>query len=649
MSQQNDIVSKDFVPGLGDTAELYDPHVMQAYEKMMDLIKAQSEFDPLESGFFDLDFPNEYYINDDDYMDDDINYEDQDERKAYCGFSRNFLDQTSAKAGSPPFPSHVTHLPHLSYVPYTPGFRTIRPTSEEAERNAQELLEEEEQMKEKAEKKRLKKIKQKERKRQEKLKKEIDIGNKDVKDDPKVEVSSMKPVKEVHFKSNKQDVSRPVDSDPPLQKSESPAPPIEKQNNSKDLSEEEDSEAEELDMTSSFVSKAAIIAKRKLELRSKPEKKEKNKPTVNQPKEKPKVAQVDQHQNGAVHTVQDVILKSTELAVIGNKLASTGCFELAVRYFTDAIKCNPKEFRLFGNRSFCYEKMHLYERSLTDAEISLTMCPNWIKGLYRKGRALAGLKRYREAAMAFKELLKVDNTCIDAAQELMAVQIIQLMDLGLTREQSSNALIIHGTVEKALEALSNIPDVKLLGLPAARATQSAAMGKKDPLQPSTPAESSPAKTQPQPALYPVWVGNVIPSISENMIRRIFSTVGEIYSLKVLRARRCAFINYTRDEYCQRAISDIHGMEVEGASLLVRYPDRLHTHLGMSRTAHPAAGPPKTAPKSTGECFFWRNNGCVKKENCFYRHVPEHKGIDRTKGQISAPCLTPPHLTAAASQ
>lgn len=620
MSQQKGIVSKDFVPGLDDTAELYDPHIMQAYEKMMDILKAQATgFNPLQSGFFDLDFPNEYYIDDDDYIDDVINYEDPSERKAYCGFSRNFLDQTLVKTRSP----HPPCPPHLPYVPYSPGFRIIRPTAEEAERNAQELLEEEERNKEKAEKKRLKKMKQKERKRQEKCKKEKEnvIKNKDVK----------------------------------LQKSE--APPIENQDNSKDPSEEEESESEsipsqpeELDMTSCFVSKAAFIAKRKLELRSKPEKKEKKKSTVDQSKEKPKVAQEDQPQNGAVRKVEDAILKSIELAVIGNKLASTGCFELAVRYFTDAIKCNPKEFRLFGNRSFCYEKMQMYDKSLTDAEISLSMCPNWIKGLYRKGRALAGLKRYREAATAFRELLKVDSTCIDAAQELMAVQIIQLMDLGLTREQSSNALIIHGTVEKALEALSNIPDMKLLGhsLPAVSASQSAAMEKKDPPKPSTLMKSSPPKTEPQLVLYPVWVGHLAPTISEKMIRNIFSAAGEIYSFKVLRARRCAFINYTRDEYCQKAISDIHGMEVEGASLVVRYPDRLHTHLGMSRSAHQAAEPPKTAQKSTGECFFWRNNGCVKK-NCIYRHVPEHKGIDKRKGQTSAPCLSPPHPTTGDSE
>lgn len=48
--------------------------------------------------------------------------------------------------------------------------------------------------------------------------------------------------------------------------------------------------------------------------------------------------------------------------------------------------------RLFGNRSFCFEKMQEYMKALTDAELSLSMCPGWVKGLFRKGRALAGLK-----------------------------------------------------------------------------------------------------------------------------------------------------------------------------------------------------------------------------------------------------------------
>lgn len=48
--------------------------------------------------------------------------------------------------------------------------------------------------------------------------------------------------------------------------------------------------------------------------------------------------------------------------------------------------------RLFGNRSFCFERMRLYMKALDDAELSLSMCPGWVKGLFRKGRALVGLK-----------------------------------------------------------------------------------------------------------------------------------------------------------------------------------------------------------------------------------------------------------------
>lgn len=48
--------------------------------------------------------------------------------------------------------------------------------------------------------------------------------------------------------------------------------------------------------------------------------------------------------------------------------------------------------RLFGNRAFCYEKMQQYEKALIDADIALSLNPTWIKGLYRKGKALVGLK-----------------------------------------------------------------------------------------------------------------------------------------------------------------------------------------------------------------------------------------------------------------
>uniref|UniRef100_A0A3B4A9Z4 Uncharacterized protein n=1 Tax=Periophthalmus magnuspinnatus TaxID=409849 RepID=A0A3B4A9Z4_9GOBI len=71
-----------------------------------------------------------------------------------------------------------------------------------------------------------------------------------------------------------------------------------------------------------------------------------------------------------------------------------GRYEMAITFFSEAIKFNPKEYKLFGNRSFCFEKMQQFEEALSDAEVSLSMEPNWIKGLFRKGKALCGLKNF---------------------------------------------------------------------------------------------------------------------------------------------------------------------------------------------------------------------------------------------------------------
>lgn len=48
--------------------------------------------------------------------------------------------------------------------------------------------------------------------------------------------------------------------------------------------------------------------------------------------------------------------------------------------------------RLFGNRSYCYEKLRQYQEALRDAQMALELQPSWPKGFFRKGKALWGLK-----------------------------------------------------------------------------------------------------------------------------------------------------------------------------------------------------------------------------------------------------------------
>ncbi|KAJ0006531.1 hypothetical protein NQD34_013804 [Periophthalmus magnuspinnatus] len=458
----------------------------------------------------------------------------------------------------------------------------------DAERKAGSLLDEK-KIKEKAEKKRLKKQRQKERKRLEK--------QQNATQDDKIKDTTSEICNTDKEYLNLRNMASSLDAE-----------------SSDNISDGSGNEDEGLDLTSSFVTKAAEIAKRQLE--QKQEIKDKKKSPVKEAKtpEKPHEANHDVNKPFSSPKMEDFVKISAEFAMFGNKLAAAGDYKMAVKYFTDAIKYNPTEYRLFGNRAFCFERMQEYEKSLSDAQLSLSMSPGWVRGLFRKGRALAGLKRYEEAACAFMEIIELNGSSPEAAQELMNVQISQLMVNGFTREQSSNALVIHGNVEKAQEVLSKLNKLQVSPpapvpvqqvanmtgvspglsakaaaapcplLPPAQDASKTHPPEKKPLIPVQNQQSQPKPNAPvalksshvaqAPELFPVWVGNLSLSVTENSLRNLFNKVGTVYSIKQLPAKRCAFINYTQQQHCDDAIWRYHGFELMGSKLAVRYPDRI---------------------------------------------------------------------------
>ncbi|XP_034425185.1 tetratricopeptide repeat protein 31-like isoform X2 [Hippoglossus hippoglossus] len=543
--------------------------------------------------------------------------------------------------------------PHLSAP-------IVQARESEAERNAR-LLEETRKSKEKAEKKKLKKQNQKRKKQLEKEKPSPVKAEEGERDAQQSKAEDTKPV----------DGKPKDDTDSSVKKSTSAqdAESSDGESSGEDSDTENDPfESEELDMTSTFVTKAALIAKRKMEQRPKPERKEKKVPvkeskTVpDRTKEEPEVENKPDQDSAAcsIPTFEDHIKISTELAVIGNRYASTGDFNTAVKYFTDAIKYNPTEFKLFGNRSFCFEKMQEYEKALTDAELCVNLCPGWVKGMFRKGRALAGLKRYREAAQSFGEVLKLDGSYAEAAQELMRVQITQLMECGFTREQSSNALIIHGTVEEALAVLSNLnhrpgayqsatlPAAQVVNITGVSPVLSAntypavaaypqshnALNNK-PIGPVPNMSNIQSQHKPVPhqatklshensrpptELFPVWVGNLIYPVPESVITNVFNKAGAVYSVKVLAQKRCAFVNFTKQEHCDEAIRRFHGYALDGMKIAVRYPDRIPQGMGISRSALKAEGFQNENP--------WQNVYGSPRPVYPHRPVPEHKDEEK---------------------
>uniref|UniRef100_A0A1A8H6D6 RRM domain-containing protein n=1 Tax=Nothobranchius korthausae TaxID=1143690 RepID=A0A1A8H6D6_9TELE len=588
-----------------DETEFTDVRMMQKVVGMFDSLRMQRivacgllgvEYDDLDLDHFDS-WPHNH-----------------NSYHRYQGNSRG-LSEGRTRLSSSAYQSSQSYYPAARDHPSPPV--KVQAKESDSERKAR-LLQEARKSKEKAQKKRLKKQKQKQRKQMEK-EKQNEGG------------SAAHPSKEEEGESTNDEKKEDPDSSvtPPAADKDTDG---EADSSEQDSSGEEEDDtkddsaaSEELDMTSTFVSKAALIVKRQLEQKPKCEKRR------SPEKEKYRAAPDRNHACEEVQTktsapssltIEDNVKISTELAVMGNKFASEGNYFTAVKYFTDAIKYNPKEFKLFGNRSFCFEKLQDYEKALIDAELSLGISPGWVKGLFRKGRALAGLRRYEEAAQAFRDVLKLDSSYAEAAQELMRVQIIQLMEYGFTREQSSNALIIHGTVNKALEVLSKLNHQS--GAPLKSTAPLAQVVNVTGVSPVLSANTSPVSAQsydayktppastllgpvqnipnignqPKPVdakptnsdkkppleLFPVWVGNLTHPVPEPVIKDLFSKAGDVISVKVLSIKRCAFVNFTKPEHCDEAIRRFHGCTLNGMKLAVRYPDRIPPGIGISKSA-----------------------------------------------------------------
>ncbi|XP_029376949.1 stress-induced-phosphoprotein 1 isoform X2 [Echeneis naucrates] len=306
--------------------------------------------------------------------------------------------------------------------------------------------------------------------------------------------------------------------------------------------------------------------------------------------------------------------KSAALTEKGIKLVQEGQYEQAVIMFTEAIQCDPKDNRFFGNRSYCYYCLEHYPEALADAERSIQLAPDWPKGHFRKGSALMGMKRYNEAEKAMEQVLRLDKDCEEAMTDLFNCKVLQLMELGFEEMQSVHLLEKFSTVQAVLAACSD----------AARA------GCQDPsvVQPGSPCPS-------------LWVGNVTTELTEKHLWDLFKMYGEIDSIRVLHERFCAFVNFKNANMATRAMEKLNGYCIENTRLVVRYPDRrtqrvlpipLKNCLPVTQQAGAAAGPRRRGPVNGDECYFWRTTGCHFGDKCRYKHIPDQKGKDRKPWQ-----------------
>ncbi|BFU18289.1 chaperone protein dnaK, putative [Entamoeba histolytica HM-1:IMSS-B] len=73
-------------------------------------------------------------------------------------------------------------------------------------------------------------------------------------------------------------------------------------------------------------------------------------------------------------------------------------------------KCNQMKLSLYLNLALCYLKVDKLNKALDNAESALKIDGKNVKGLFRKGMALNGLKKYEEALVAFKQSEEIEHS-----------------------------------------------------------------------------------------------------------------------------------------------------------------------------------------------------------------------------------------------
>ncbi|PKC03747.1 TPR-like protein, partial [Rhizophagus irregularis] len=82
---------------------------------------------------------------------------------------------------------------------------------------------------------------------------------------------------------------------------------------------------------------------------------------------------------------------------LGNDYFTSNNYITAINNYSNGIKLEPKNVTLFTNRAEAYLRLYQFYNALKDTKIALMYDPNNLKAAYRKGKALCGLNRYKEA------------------------------------------------------------------------------------------------------------------------------------------------------------------------------------------------------------------------------------------------------------
>jgi len=117
---------------------------------------------------------------------------------------------------------------------------------------------------------------------------------------------------------------------------------------------------------------------------------------------------------------------AAKLKAEGNVLFGQAQFPEAIAKYTEALKRNPKDHKIYSNRATCFCKLMRWDAAMEDCDAAIRLDPTFIKAYIRKGKVNHCLKQYHKALQAYKQAEAIDASVEDLViakrDTMMAIQ-----------------------------------------------------------------------------------------------------------------------------------------------------------------------------------------------------------------------------------
>ncbi|XP_038214917.1 stress-induced-phosphoprotein 1 [Zerene cesonia] len=109
-------------------------------------------------------------------------------------------------------------------------------------------------------------------------------------------------------------------------------------------------------------------------------------------------------------------VKAEQEKELGNEYFKKGDYSTAMKHYSEAIKRNPDDAKLYSNRAACYTKLAAFDLGLKDCDQCCKLDPKFIKGWIRKGKILQGMQQHAKALNAYQKALELDPSNAEALE-----------------------------------------------------------------------------------------------------------------------------------------------------------------------------------------------------------------------------------------